>query len=151
MITKVMIQGKTPRKVVKAVSTVWPWQQLLPIQNRDFAAEGIFFSRTRLVIPSVLEKAFYRGCMKATGKCKIKIKSYIHFALISDERWYWGTCKNLSSNKMLQDKEPHIKNREKLFLWNKLNMEFFILAGYVQLLLYYFLILEIASLDDIKV
>lgn len=58
MIAKVMIQDKTLRKVIKAVSRVWPEQQMLPIQSRDFAAEGIFLSRTRLVIPDVLEKAF---------------------------------------------------------------------------------------------
>lgn len=58
MIAKVMIQDKTPRKVIKAVSRVWPVQQMLPIQSSDFAAEGIFLSRIRLVIPDVLEKAF---------------------------------------------------------------------------------------------
>lgn len=55
---KVVIQDKTPRKVIKAASRVWPVQEMLPIQRRDFAAEGIFLSRTRLVIPDVLEKAF---------------------------------------------------------------------------------------------
>lgn len=86
MITKVVIQDKTPRKVIKAVSTVWPVQHLLPIQNGDFAAEGIFFSRTRLVIPNVLGKAFSRDCMKATRNCKTKIKNVIPFTLISNEQ-----------------------------------------------------------------
>jgi len=56
--TKVMIQDKTPRKEIKGVSTVWPVQLFLPVQNTNFAARGIIFSRTRLVIPKVLEKAF---------------------------------------------------------------------------------------------
>lgn len=58
MIYQVMIQDKTPRKVIKAVGRVWPVQQMIVIQSRDFAVEGIFLSRTRLVIPDVLEKAF---------------------------------------------------------------------------------------------